>query len=584
MTPSQRFRLARPVVLVYWLVLLGGLVMYSAGQLGHARQLTPLWIGAIVGTGLGQFLALRDFRLWLTTTILVVAMYFTIPVLSNGFSDFALWKVFLPAALCGFWSLGDRAVLTAFWFPVVLWMLSVLDRTDGKLAPDTTGLVLLGTLALAFFLFLRMRESRRVGLWTVVSAIPLAPAKPAALLKEAPGRQLARAGWGVTVTALTAALTAWIAPRLWQIEALRGDEVEVPDLTQTVGLPCCPSLALAETSRSRVKEYLDLGLGHDAGVLPPQDGISCLVCDDPIDTVTDLARDRRERGPYAGWVDYIASGSQGAPTGYGDRRVAAGTTGEIADAPDHGAPAETYVAPQPAPPAPTFDPPAVPTPPELAPTEPVTAPPAPLAPPEPPTPTLAEPQVPPPAPPEPVPAPAPPAPRQTTVRPPNAGHAVAPNAHAGVPGAQHPRAAHPVIPAIWPWLIALVSGALIFQLVLLGLRPLRRLMILRHLHTPFWAETVDQRVSNAWQLALIGLRDAGWRPDSSEAPRELAARVGVDGVERCAVVLERARHGLGVDADDLSEIQTSAMAAYRSARGKLGRIARAVTWLRWPLT
>jgi hypothetical protein len=168
--------------------------------------------------------------------------------------------------------------------------------------------------------------------------------------------------------------------------------------------------------------------------------------------------------------------------------------------------------------------------------------------------------------------------------PANTGHVAAPNAHPGVPGAQHHRAASPVIPAIWPWLVVLVSGALIFQLVLLALRPLRRLVILRHLRDPFWAETVDQRVSNAWQLALIGLRDAGWRPDSSEAPRELAARVGVDGVERCAVVLERARHGLGIDADDLSEIRTSSLVAYHSARGKLGRVARAVTWLRWPLT
>ena len=40
------------------------------------------------------------------------------------------------------------------------------------------------------------------------------------------------------------------------------------------------------------------------------------------------------------------------------------------------------------------------------------------------------------------------------------------------------------------------------------LRCYRRLLALRHLRRPFWPETVDQRVSNLWQLMLVGLRDA----------------------------------------------------------------------------
>jgi hypothetical protein len=94
---------------------------------------------------------------------------------------------------------------------------------------------------------------------------------------------------------------------------------------------------------------------------------------------------------------------------------------------------------------------------------------------------------------------------------------------------------------------------------------------------------VDQRVSNAWQLALVGLRDAGWRATSGEAPREFASRVGVTGLERCAVILERARHGLGIDADDLSEMTRSADVAYHSARANLGAGARIASQLRWPL-
>lgn len=122
------------------------------------------------------------------------------------------------------------------------------------------------------------------------------------------------------------------------------------------------------------------------------------------------------------------------------------------------------------------------------------------------------------------------------------------------------------------------------QLALLALRPIRRLITLRHLRRPYWEETVDQRVSNAWQLALVGLRDAGWRPDATESPRELAHRVGIAGVEQCAAILERARHGIGIDAEDMATMTSSAEAAYKDARSRLGPGARAATWLRWPLT
>lgn len=91
-------------------------------------------------------------------------------------------------------------------------------------------------------------------------------------------------------------------------------------------------------------------------------------------------------------------------------------------------------------------------------------------------------------------------------------------------------------------------------------------------------------MSNSWQLALVGLRDAGWRPGSGETPQELARRVGVDGFDRCATILERARHGIGIDADDLDAMSTSASTAYRAARAGLGTVARAIGWLRWPLT
>jgi hypothetical protein len=148
----------------------------------------------------------------------------------------------------------------------------------------------------------------------------------------------------------------------------------------------------------------------------------------------------------------------------------------------------------------------------------------------------------------------------------------------------HAPASNKALPPVLHWLMLIVAAALVFQVVQLSLRPLRRALALRHLRHPFWTETVDQRVSNSWHLALIGLRDAGWRASSSESPRDFAQRAGVEGLERCATILERARHGIGIDADDLSTMSTSADTAYRSARAGISPIARVVAAIRWPLT
>ena len=138
--------------------------------------------------------------------------------------------------------------------------------------------------------------------------------------------------------------------------------------------------------------------------------------------------------------------------------------------------------------------------------------------------------------------------------------------------------------ALLHWLTLLVAAGLMFQVVNLALRPLRRWIVLRHHRRPFWDETVDQRASNSWQLALVGLRDAGWRATSGEAPREFARRTGVEGLERCATILERVRHGIRLDAGDLEEMRALADTAYASARTSVGPFARAMSWLRWPLT
>lgn len=593
-----RARLSTPIVLLYWLMLVAGLSFYTAIRIDDVWAVLPLWVGAVGGTVLGQLLALRNFRLWVTIGLVVAVLSWSVPILPPELSSTELWMAFVPAALCGYFCLGDRAQLVAFWFPAVLWMLSILDGTSGQATPDGAGIVLLGALAVLFIVFLRLRESRRVALWRTVAATPLATAKPNAVLKEPPGRQFARGGWALLVSSITFGVTAWVAPYLWQTESFDAGQVEVANPEPAHGLACCPVHWDAEVTRSRVSEYFDIGRGHDELTGPPRKGIDCQVCEDPAIAATGaivatggVIIDGDPIGPGV-----VVSDDPALPayprTGFEDQGRATGHVGswrsstvtpvpstitEPGAAPDidpqvpqvaevdSRSPAAPPVVEVPAPaplidPSPPSSPPSMPEPQVLVPPEPSAAPtPAPVPDVEP-TPPLANVDHPR-ATATPSPAPAP----TSSLRP-------------------HRSPAAGVGPNFLHWIAVLIAAALLFQLTGLGLRPLRRWITLRHLRRPFWDETIDQRVSNSWQLALVGLRDAGWRSTSSEAPREFAQRAGVEGLERCATILERARHGVAIDAGDLSEMATSADAAYRSARNTLGRVARTVAWIRWPLT
>jgi hypothetical protein len=110
-----------------------------------------------------------------------------------------------------------------------------------------------------------------------------------------------------------------------------------------------------------------------------------------------------------------------------------------------------------------------------------------------------------------------------------------------------------------------------------------RKLTLRHLARPFWSETLDQRISNHWERMLISLRDAGIHAANDEQPEALAKRVGIEGMETCATILERVRHGVRVDIDDLATMDAAAGAVYRQARQKAGIAARTASLVRWPL-
>ena len=529
-TKRMRDRLAAPVVVVYWVALVIGLVVYSTARI-DADDLGALWAGALAGTVLGQGLALRDVRGWFAAAIVgMVAIVFA-PMLAVGGAPSALWEALLPAALCGYWSLGERTATAAFWFPAMTWMLTVVDRLDGDDAAatmDARAFVLLGGVAAAFLALLWATERRRLGLWRTVGATPVVAGR-AATLREPAGRTIARAGWWAAVAALTVSLTAWVAPHLWQSETLGGQQLtEFADgvgIGERDGVPCCP-LVSAEAPRVRVREYLDVA--HGVQRPPARVGVNCVAC---------------ERG----W-GVLAGGGVG---------VAAATTLPTvptlpAHAPGDVAPlaaaTETPIAHEvkPTPPSPPSAAHEAPTPPA---------------------------------------APTPPLPSEEPVAPSNdppvTHPALAPTVMA--PMRPAPRKQPADASALLHLLLTLLVGAAAFVTATLTLRPLRRAIALRHLRQPYWPETLEQRVSNLWQLALVGLRDAGFRARAGEQPEELARRVRVDGVDACASVLERARHGLGVADGDLAAMAEAADLAYRAARTRLSMLARAAAAVRWPL-
>jgi hypothetical protein len=529
----MRDRLAAPVVVVYWIALVAGLAIYTMSR-SDADDVAALWAGALAGTALGQGLALRNVRGWFAAAIVGLAALVFAPMLAVGGAPAALWQALLPAALCGYWSLGERTAPAAFWFPAMTWMLTVVDRLDGDDAAgtmDARAFVLLGGVAIGFLALLWTAERRRLGLMRAVGRAAVVPGRAAAL-REPAGRTLARAGWWAAVAALTLALTAWVAPHLWQSETLGGQQLtEFADgvgVGERGGLPCCP-LVSGDAPRVRVREFLDVA--HGVQRPPARVGVNCAAC---------------ERG-----FGLVAGGGVGAMT-----------TSSLAPVPTMPTHAPGDVAPLPPVSEPSVPHPLPPTPPAIAHVDPP-RPPPPTAPTAPTPPVAHEPPV--------VATIDPPAPHPTTAPP-----VMAPMRAA-------PRRAPADASGLMRLLLTLLVAAAAFVTATLTLRPLRRAIALRHLRRPYWPETLEQRVSNLWQLALVGLRDAGFCARAGEQPEELARRVRVDGVGDCASVLERARHGLGVADGDLAAMADAADLAYRAARTRLPMFARAAASIRWPL-
>ncbi|HJZ85900.1 MAG TPA: hypothetical protein VKN99_12055 [Polyangia bacterium] len=495
---------ARPVVLIYWLTLAGGLALLSFSR-PEMPELLPLWAGALAGTALGQGLALVRMRFWVGALAIGTLVIAFAGVIATGApAPLSFLAAFVPAAVCGLASLGDGRALVAFWFPAVPWMVWVLDRVEGGDAPDQIDVasgVALAALALLFVLLLRATERRRVALWQKVAPTPLTTTEPPSVLRESPARRVARMGVSAALAAAAAVVVVELAPLLWQHEQVAAPPEAPRELVTSqpvlavdrVGpvatLPCCHQV-LVPLPHARVREYLDVEAAHPRPGPTEVAGVNCQPC------------------------QLAAAAAAAVPAG---------------------PPVATAAVPPP-----------MPTPAPLAP-----APPAPHEPVSTPVPA-------------PVPTPPPPA-------------------VASAPPTTQPISAAPARSDPAAWLRTILAAAFLLVLGALGLRPLRRALILRHLRRPFFPETVGQRVSNLWQLARIGLRDAGFRTSTGEPPGKTARRIPVPGLATCATVLERARHGLAVDQQDLSAMRSAAESVYRAARSRVGSLMRALSWLRWPL-
>ena len=226
-----RDRLAAPVVVVYWVALVVGLLVASAG----ARRRRPLRRrvggrarrhGARAGSGAAQLARLvrrgrrrRPFGLPRAPARCLFD--------SDVDETVTLWQVLVPAVLCGYWSLGERTAPAAFWFPAMIWMLSVVDALDGFDAAatmDARAFVLLGGVVAAFLALLWAAERRRLGLAGVVGRAPTVAGR-VSRLREPAGHSVARVAWWAAVGAMTLSLMAWVAPHLWQPETLGGQKL-----------------------------------------------------------------------------------------------------------------------------------------------------------------------------------------------------------------------------------------------------------------------------------------------------------------------------------------------------------------------
>jgi hypothetical protein len=557
--------------LLYWLLLVSGLVGVTAMRVDALSSVVPLWAGTVSGVALGQFLAWVRLRSWVIG-IVVLGLAWCSPVIlailyqvfgSFGSDTQTCVLAFLPAAVCGYLSMSERGGLIAFWYPAVLWMIVILDGPSAGAMKPSTALPLVVGLTALFVAFLRARETRRSALWHEQTTVRLAEPLPRKVLRTSPLRAASQHAWTGLAGAAALVLATWVAPHLWQNEAAKHATTKTSTAPVSTEesveeeAPCCWNSATEDAKRNRVREYFPLTHGHDREDDELRSTyMACVAC---------RGHQRVRTASHGATGVFSAAGNRAYSYSSSTTSMPSGydPTPGYGAAAGYGGAAGYGHAPAPSTPAPsTYEPTSASKPFKYGDTPAYVEPPAPVTP-----------QVETPAPtPQPAVAAAPtPSPVTSPVTSP-----------APRPLAVVPEPAAPPADGGAPWRAALVicMGGLALHLLV---RAVRRQLTLRHLARPFWRETLDQRISNQWQRMLIGLRDAGIHPTTGEQPQALARRIGIEGMSTCATILERVRHGVRVEDTDLDAMDAAAAAVYRAARERAGVAGRVASLVRSPL-
>ncbi|MDB4945597.1 MAG: hypothetical protein JWP97_5131 [Labilithrix sp.] len=542
--------------LLYWLFTLCGLAGITVLRADAPDDVLALWLGSVVGLAGGQLVARWRLRAWVFAAVGVVAVWL-MPVFV--FVLYEPWRpaiemfglALVPAVAGGYLSLSERWGLASFWYPAMLWMLVVLDGPGGFDA--YASLPLLAGVAGFFVAFMRARETRRVALWQAHSVRRLAERSTRSVLRDSPVRAFGEHAWTVGVGTGALLLAAIIGPSLWQREQVKERAARAERavaLSNALALqaagtqPCCK--ATVDAPVVRVREYFAPRTTRtDEDRIAEQNAaLSCRVCEDRAAGVAALG----DSDPTSDGPPVLPAPGAGGPTlhgAVGDQDL--GPAGK-------GVPLSTY-----------------PVVPEVSPPEPLPAPHHPAA-----HPAAAAPVV----------KAAPHGPKTSV--PATTAHAVT-TATPSAAGAPALTAFAPYVTAApepramagdgAPWR-GIGLAALAALAAVLGVRSARRALRLRHLARPFWNEPVDQRISNHWERMLVALRDAGIHPRDGEQPQALARRVGIPAAGTCATILERARHGVRIEPDDLDTMDRATSDVVRAVHARAGVLARAVAFVR----
>lgn len=231
------------MIVVYWLLVVGGLVSFTATLLFYEGasdipQITACVVGALLGVLVGQILALCRIRPWVSWAFFgasIALMIFAgmFGAMAPGIEIVFLgWFCFTNGIIAGHVSLSHRFGLAAAWMPILFWVASIIiilnehSRVVAWEENKVTAwlpipLVILFFTVLFLVAYLATKESHRLTLWQIVGS---APWRRTRLRRAVPRVRMRARGWValLLLAGLVFVGTAILSPYLWRTG--EGDE------------------------------------------------------------------------------------------------------------------------------------------------------------------------------------------------------------------------------------------------------------------------------------------------------------------------------------------------------------------------